>query len=238
MNLLATLLATLVKASSLLLLATAAIAQEPGPRQDHAALRHTIEQFLGVQATGLPGKVSISVGPIDSRLNLAACPVPQAFMPSGSRAWGKTTVGVRCTVPMSWTIYVAATIRVQGDYIAAAIPLAQGQTIEEQHIATISGDLTALPPGVITDASQAVGYTLSRSMPLGAPLRQDALRSQQAVKQGQMVRLVSAGPGFRISTEGRSMSNASEGQIAQVRTQSGQMVSGIAKLGGIVEVRF
>jgi flagella basal body P-ring formation protein FlgA len=222
----------------LLVLSNGAVAQESVSRQDHAVLRQTIEQFLGVQTVGLPGKASISVGPIDSRLNLPACPVPEAFMPNGSRAWGKTTVGVRCTVPAPWTIYVAASVRVHGDYFAAALPLAQGQTIEEKDIAKIAGDLTALPPGVITDPSQAVGRTLTRSIPFGAPLRQDALRSEQAVKQGQMVRVVSAGPGFRVSTEGRAMSSASEGQLAQVRTPSGQLVSGIARSGGIVEVRF
>lgn len=220
------------------LLSNAAAGQAPVARQDHTVLRQTIEQFLGVQASGLPGTISISVGSIDSRLNLPACPVPEAFLPNGSRAWGKTTVGVRCTVPQPWTVYVAATVRVHGEYIAAAVPLAPGRSIEETDIATVQGDLTALPPGVITDASQAVGHTLSRSLMPGMPLQQNALRSQQAVKQGQTVRLVSGGPGFSVTGEGRAMSSAGEGQIAQVRTPSGQMVSGIAKSGGIVEVRF
>jgi flagella basal body P-ring formation protein FlgA len=222
----------------LLLPALAAHAQLAAPRQDHAVLRQAIEQFLSVQAAGLSGQVSIAVGPIDSRLSLAACAAPEAFLPNGSRAWGKTTVGVRCSVPAPWTIYVAATVRVQGDYIAAAAPLAQGQSIGPNDIAKIKGDLTALPAGVVTDASQAVGYTLLRSVPLGTPLRQDALRSQQAVQQGQVVRVVSAGPGFRVSTEGRAMSNAGEGQIAQARTPNGQVVSGIAKMGGVVEVNY
>lgn len=222
----------------LLLLAHLAQAQTAVARQDHGMLRQVIEQFLAVQTTGLPGQVSIAIGPLDSRLNLAACAAPEAFLPNGSRAWGKTTVGVRCTVPAPWTIYVAATVRVQGDYIAAALPLTQGQSIGPNDIAKVRGDLTALPPGVITDAAQAVGYTLSRSIPLGGPLRQDALRSQQVVQQGQVVRLVSAGPGFRVSTEGRAMSNAGAGQVAQARTPTGQVVSGIAKLGGIVEVSY
>ncbi len=224
--------------SLLLLPALAAYAQSPAARQDHAVLRQTIEQFLKMQAAGLPGQVSIAVGPIDSRLSLAECAAPEAFLPNGSRAWGKTTVGVRCTVPAPWTVYVAATVRVQGSYIAAAAPLAQGQSIGPNDIASVKGDLAALPAGVITDASQAVGYTLSRSVPLGAPLRQDGLRSRQAVSQGQMVRLVSTGPGFSVSTEGRAMSNAGEGQSAQARTPNGQVVSGIAKMGGIVEVSY
>lgn len=213
-------------------------AQAREAHQSHAALRETIEQFLHRQASGLPGKVSVTVGAIDQRLRLPACAQPQAFLPRGSRAWGKTTVGVRCTVPSPWNIYVAATVRVQGSYIATAAPLAQGQSITQTDIAKVEGDLTMLPPGVITDESQAIGRTLSISLPLGTPLRQDALRMLQAVQQGQLVRLISGGPGFKVSAEARALNNAGDGQVAQARTQSGQVVSGIARLGGIVEVTY
>lgn len=213
-------------------------AQERSPRQEHAALHKTIEQFLQTQTQGLPGKASITVGSIDQRLNLPSCPQPEAFLPAGSRAWGKTTVGVRCTLPSPWTIYVAATIRVRGNYIAAAVPLAQGQTIGPSDIAEVKGDLTALPAGILTDTSQAIGRTLSISLPLGTPLRQDTLRSQQAVQQGQTVRLISGGPGFQVSGEARALNNATDGQVAQVRTPNGQVVSGVARAGGIVEITY
>jgi flagella basal body P-ring formation protein FlgA len=76
------------------------------------------------------------------------------------------------------------------------------------------------------------------SLPSGVPLRQDVLRSQQAVQQGQMIKLISAGPGFRVSAEARALNNATEGQVAQARTASGQVVSGIAKAGGVVEITY
>lgn len=218
--------------------AGSAFAQEAAARQDHAVLRETIERFLHTQATSLPGKISIAVGAIDPRLNLPSCVTPEAFFPQGSRAWGRTTVGVRCAAPARWIIYVAATVRVQGDYFAAATPLAQGQQIGPNDVVRMQGELTTLPPGVITDASQAVGRSLSLSVPAGAPLRLDALRGKQAVAQGQVVRLVSAGAGFRVSAEARALNNANDGQIAQARTASGQVISGIAKAGGIVEVTY
>jgi flagella basal body P-ring formation protein FlgA len=201
-------------------------------------LRHTVEQFLHIQAGGMPGKVSVEVGSIDSRLKLPACAQPQAFLPRGRRAWGKITVGVRCSVPSPWSIYVSAIVKVRGSYIITAAPLAQGQSIGPNDIAKVEGDLTMLPPGIVTDESQVIGRTLSISLPLGTPLRQDALRSEQAVQQGQIVRLVSGGPGFQVSGEARSLSNAADGQVAQARTSNGQVVSGIARLGGIVEVNY
>jgi len=49
---------------------------------------------------------------------------------------------------------------------------------------------------------------------------------------------VSSGPGFRVSAEARALNSAAEGQIAQARTASGQVVSGVAKAGGVVEVAY
>ncbi|HEY0847040.1 MAG TPA: flagellar basal body P-ring formation chaperone FlgA [Noviherbaspirillum sp.] len=218
-------------------LASMASAQTPH-RQDTAALRQAAEQFLRVQTAGLPGKVDIAVGTVDARTNLTACGALEPFLPNGSRLWGKTTVGMRCREPAPWTIYISATVRVTGDYVAAAAPLVQGQMVGPNDIVKIKGDLTTLPNGIITDPSQAVGRTVTVSLPAGTPLRSDALRAQQAVLQGQSVRVVSAGPGFQVSTEGRALNNAAEGQVAQARTASGQVVSGVAKAGGVVEVTY
>ena len=222
----------------LMLLLQAAIAQTPAARQDPVAIRQSVEQFLAIQTTGLPGQVSIAVGPVDNRTNLAPCPGPQPFLPNGSRAWGKTTVGVRCTAPTPWIIYVQAKVTVSGDYYAAAAPLAQGQVIGSKDLIKQRGELSALPTGIITDATQAIGKSMTVSLAAGTPLRLDALRGQLAVQQGQMVRLVSSGAGFQVSAEVRALTSATEGQVIQVRTQSGQQISGVARSGGVVEVAY
>ena len=205
-------------------------------RQDPALLRAAVEQFLQRQSGGLPGAVTIDVGQIDARLNLPACLQPEPFIAHGSRAWGKTAVGIRCTAPAPWTIYVTANVHVMAEYLAAAAPLVQGQMIGPGDIARVRGDLTMLPAGVITDAALAIGRTTMSSVQLGAPLRQDTLRAQAAVQMGQTIRLLSAGPGFSVSTEGRAMNNAAEGQTVQAKTSGGQIISGIARAGGILEV--
>lgn len=225
--------------SALLQLAAAALAQQAAPqRQDPEAIRKVVEHFLRVQSTGLPGEVSISAGDLDSRANLSACAAPEAFLPPGSRVWGRTTVGVRCTVPAAWTVYIQATVKVVGDYLTTAAPLAQGQVIGPQHLAKARGDLTQLPAGILTNSSQAVGRALTMSLPAGTPLRNDALRAQAAIQQGQAVRLSTAGTGFRISAEGKALNTAAEGQVVQARTPSGQVVSGVARNGGVIEVTY
>ncbi|MHB1247059.1 MAG: flagellar basal body P-ring formation chaperone FlgA [Sulfuriferula sp.] len=215
-----------------------AAAQNDGGRQDPAAVRQVAEQFLQAQTRGLPGHVSISVNKLDPRLDLAACAAPQAFMPTGSRVWGKTTVGIRCTVPTPWTVYIQAKVSVVAAYIVTAAPLAQGQLVSATDLATMQGDLTTLPVGIITDATQAIGRTVTMSLQAGTALRQDSLRSVPAVQQGQTVRLVSVGQGFQVSSEGQALTSAGEGQLVQARTQAGQMIRGIAKAGGVVEVSY
>jgi flagella basal body P-ring formation protein FlgA len=58
------------------------------------------------------------------------------------------------------------------------------------------------------------------------------------VQMGQTIRLVSTGAGFQISTEGRAMNNAVVGQTVQARTLNGQLVSGIARAGGVLDVAY
>lgn len=207
-------------------------------RQDANALRAVAEQFLLTQAAGLPGEVSVKVGAVDPRTALGHCPAPEAFQQPGARAWGKTTVGVRCTAPSMWTIFIQAQVNVKAEYVAAAVPLAQGQPVEQGQLMLVKGDIAAMPNGIITDMGQAIGRTPTVSLAAGTPLRLDTLKSKPVVQQNQAVRLVLNGNGFSVSSEGRAIGTAGEGQVVQVRTASGTVVSGTAKAGGMVEVAF
>jgi flagella basal body P-ring formation protein FlgA len=218
-----------------LLACSLAVPARAQPAQDGGAVRKVVEQFLQTQSAGLPGKVTITVGQVDPRMALAACPDPQAFQQPGARAWGKITVGVRCTAP-SWTVYIQAQVNVIAEYVAAAAPLAQGQPIDASQLAIVKGGQVALPNGIVTDMAQAIGRTPTISLPAGTPLRLDNLKSKPVVMANQTVRVISNGAGFSVSAEGRALTNAAEGQVVQVRTPSGAMLSGTAKAGGIVEV--
>lgn len=232
----------LLLASFLLLGAIApALAQNSNnaaPRHDPAQIRLQVEHFLRTQTAGLPGETTATVGAVDERLSLPMCAASEAFLPNGARLWGRTSVGVRCTAPSPWTIYVTATIQVTGEYLVAATPLSTGQVLTSADVTKVVGDLTNLPSGYLNDIEQVIGRTASVSFPAGATLRADALRAPQVIRQGQNIRLVSIGPGFRVTAEGRALNNATEGQTTQARTPSGQVVSGVARAGGIIEVTY
>ncbi len=207
-------------------------------RQDLTMVKNKIEEFLITQTAGYPGKVTVAAGAIDPNLKLAQCAEPEVFLPPGSRAWGKTSVGVRCNVPSAWTIYVQAKVSVRAQYLVAAIPLAQGHAMAAQDVVLEEGDLTQLPPGVFTDVTQVIGRFVGISMAAGSVLRQDMLKMPPVVQQGQTILLTSGGKWFSVSAEGKALNNASEGQVVQVKVDSGQVVSGIARAGGKVEVSF
>lgn len=207
-------------------------------KQNLNLIKEKIAEFLQTQTIGYPGKVKTQVGAIDPNLKLAGCHDLQVFVPSGSRAWGKTTVGVKCEAPSAWTIYVQANVSVLAQYLVAAAPLGQGQIVTAKDVIFENGDLTQLPAGVFTDATQAIGRSVNISMNAGTVLRQEMLKITPVVQQGQTVKLVSSGVGFSVSAEGKAMGKANEGQVVQVKVASGQLVTGIARAGGQIEVGY
>ncbi|MDI6750035.1 MAG: flagellar basal body P-ring formation chaperone FlgA [Pseudomonadota bacterium] len=206
-------------------------------QQDAAPVKKAIDAWLKVQTRGLPGQVSWEIGGLDAGNQLAPCKQFDIGRPPGARTWGRTHLIVRC-LDAGWRIYVPVHVRVKGDYLIAAKPIAQGQTISAEDLATQSGDLSELPPNILTDSALAIGKTASASIPAGRPLRADLLKTPLVIRQGQTVRIVSQGPGFAVSNEGRALTNAREGEIAQVRLVNGQVVSGTARADGSVEVGY
>ncbi|MBY0574209.1 MAG: flagella basal body P-ring formation protein FlgA, partial [Undibacterium sp.] len=57
------------------------------------------------------------------------------------------------------------------------------------------------------------------------------------IKDGQTIKINNNGLGFKVSNEATAIGNASEGQLARAKTASGQVIAGIARFGGIIEVR-
>lgn len=198
-------------------------------------LRPVIERFLLSQTAGLPGKVGIT---IDTPMSgaLPACDTAEPFLPNGARLWGRASVGIRCNAGQPWTRYVPVRIAVVANYYVATRTINAGEALATADFALREGDLTTLPRSVITNASQLDGVVAVNRIASGAPLRLELLRGAIAVHSGQNVRVVTQGTGFVASTEGRAMTNAAVGAVVQVKTQNGQMVTGIVREDGSVEI--
>lgn len=216
------------------------LCSQPGSAyQDPQPVRKAVEDFLKIQTQGLPGQASFKIGAMDPRNNLTPCQDFDVGLAPGARLWGRSNVTVHCQAEGGWKIFLPVEIRVVGNYLLTARPLTQGQVLVEADLTRNRGDLTALPDGILTELNQAVGRSAAQSLAAGRPLRGDMLRQALAIQQGQTVKVISKGPGFQVTGgDGRALNSASDGQVAQVRMANGHVVSGIARVGGVVEVSY
>ena len=200
-------------------------------------IRQTIETFAKQQTAHLSGQVNVMVGAIE-QVQLPACAQLQTFMPLGAKLWGNSSIGVRCSQGADWTLYVPVTVRVQAPVVVATRPLASGKILADEDLTLQMAELTQLPAGVFSSVQDAVGKVLTAGVVAGNPLRQDMLRAPIVVRQGQSVRLIAQGKGFKVSSEGKALSNAAVGQNVQVKAQNGQTVSGVVQADGSIEVLY
>jgi len=204
-------------------------------QQSHAQIREVTLAFAQAQTRSLPGKVSIKVEDIDSRVVLPACATLEAFLPGGAQMMGKTSIGVRCNEQPGWSIFVQTTIRASTTILVSNRPLAQGSVLSTNDFTLQNGELGQ--PGILTDPEQAIGKTLRFAIGAGQVLRQDMLRAPWIVTQGQTVDTLTRGDGFTVRSSGQVLNNGAAGQSVQVRMPSGQVVSGTVTAEGGVEVR-
>ena len=72
----------------------------------------------------------------------------------------------------------------------------------------------------------------------GQPLLRDGFRARPVLAQGDTVKLLYSGQGFSVSTQGRALSGAVDGQSVRVVTDSGRTISGTARPNRVVELTF
>ncbi|HTJ99379.1 MAG TPA: flagellar basal body P-ring formation chaperone FlgA [Bordetella sp.] len=203
--------------------------------QDPAAVQQVAQDYLLQQLSSLPAQPNIQIDEVRTD-RLPACDALTAYTTGPMRPRARMSVGVRCTAPKPWNVYVQASVSLPGQYFVAARPINAGETLQMNDLAPRDGDLINLPPGAITDPQSVIGMTASYRIGMGQPIRATNLRSAGSVQRGQMVRITARGAGFVVSSEGQVMQNAAPGSTVEVKTSSGQIVSGILQPQGNVEV--
>ncbi|HWL29149.1 MAG TPA: flagellar basal body P-ring formation chaperone FlgA [Burkholderiaceae bacterium] len=203
--------------------------------QDPAAVSAEVDAFLRGQAASYPGSTHIIVEP--PRLtNQPACAHLQAFLPTGQRLRSRMTVGVRCMAPQTWTTYVQANLSILGYYYVANRSIQVGDILSLDDLSAREGDILRLSGGTVFDPSQAVGYVASQRIPAGGPIKARSLRSPDSIQRGQTVRTEARGLGFVATGEGKALENGAPGSQIQVRSSSGQIVSGTVLNANTVQV--
>uniref|UniRef100_UPI0039EEA5D8 flagellar basal body P-ring formation chaperone FlgA n=1 Tax=Bordetella sputigena TaxID=1416810 RepID=UPI0039EEA5D8 len=215
--------------------AARAQAQAADRPQDPAVVQQVAQNYLMQQLATLPAQPNIQMDEVHTE-RLPACDALTASMSGPMRPRARMSVGVRCSSPRPWNVYVQATVSLPGQYYVAARPINAGETLRLEDLAPRDGDLINLPPGAITDPQSVIGMTVGYRIGMGQPVRATNLRSAGSVQRGQTVRITARGAGFVVSSEGQVMQNATPGSTVEVKTSSGQIVSGILQPQGNVEV--
>lgn len=202
--------------------------------QDHQLLRDAVSAFISRETAATPGKVSFQIGELDSRLVLAKCEKPETFLPTGSTLLGKTSIGVRCAEKNTWTIFIPVQIQTSVTLLISAHSLPVGHVLAEADLASQTMEITQT--GGVMDKQTVLGKTLKVSIGAGQVLREDMLRAPFCVSQGQTVQLITQGDRFVVRSSGVALSNASEGQMVKIRNNADKVVSGLARISGVVEI--
>lgn len=220
----------------------AAMAFSPGALcgewQSLPAIQDAVEAFVKEKTANQPGERTITASRIDSRLKLAKCMQLQPYLPAGGRLWGNSSIGVRCLAPSTWSLYVPVLIKVSNHVLVAVRPISSGQPVQADDVELQLRDVTQFAGSALTSLDQVAGRNVVAPIPNGTVLRAEMLRAANIVRQGQSVKLVAQGNGFTITSEGQAMGNATVGQVVAVKTRSGQLIKGVARSEGVVEVNF
>ena len=213
-------------------------AAESAAAMSPAVLEETLRLYVDTQTVGLPGRVEIQVDSVAGRPPLAPCAAVEPFIPPGTRLWGRSTLGMRCREGARWSVLMPVQVRIYGPGLRSARPLFAGRALDAGDFEVVDMELTREAPGILTSLDEVSDQVMARGLPAGSSLRREQFRPRPVASAGDQVRLVYVGAGFSVASSGKVLHAVAEGQAARVQVESGRVLSGIAKAGRTVEVRF
>src|SRR5450755_516960 len=129
--------------------AEAARADESAGSGAATGLAPELEQQVRKLALGSGGaapagvtRIEVVVGQLDPRLHLAPCQHVEPYLPDGTRLWGKSRIGLRCTQGVSkWNVYLPITVKVFGKALVATSGISSGAVLTAADLAQAEVDL-------------------------------------------------------------------------------------------------
>lgn len=212
----------------------------------HASDSESIERILNTARTFAATtigtsdgqEVEIEIGQLDSRLQLTRCAhPPTAQLAPGARTEGHTTINVRCSAPVSWSLFVPARIERHVEILVLERPIARQQVIRPEDVRLERQAVSGLTNGYFTEPEAVVGMASRRRLMPGQVLTSAHVTQQRIVKRGQEVTLFSARPGLVVRMKGVALEDGSEGARIRVRNSSSKrVVEGYVEPSGAVRV--
>lgn len=185
----------------------------------------------------MPLRMEVQVGKLDPRLNLAPCLRVEPYLPSGSKLWGRTRIGMRCVEGAKpWNVFMPVTIRAFGPAWVLVNNVSMGEVLTHEHAMQSEVDWAESPHSIIALPDDWVGQTAARNLTAGMALRQTMVKAPEIFKPGAGVKVVVQGSGFAVTSSGKALESGSAGQNVRVRMENGRTVIGTVNQQGEVVV--
>lgn len=222
------------------LLATAfqplALAAEIEPMERILSTAHAFAAAM--LGTAADQETEIEIGQLDSRLQLTRCAhPPTAQLAPGARTEGHTTINVRCSDPVSWSLFVPARIERHLSVVVLERPVARQHVIQPEDVRLERQAVSGLTNGYFTETEAVVGLATRRRLVPGQVLTSAHVTQRRVVERGQEVTLFSARPGLVVRMKGIALEDGTEGARIRVRNStSKRVVEGYVEPSGAVRV--
>ncbi|NEX21077.1 flagellar basal body P-ring formation protein FlgA [Thiorhodococcus mannitoliphagus] len=226
----------LIACAGLILSSAMAHAGETEPLE---RILESARSFLAQRLSDDPStETRIELGQLDSRLKLRRCAhIPTAQLAPGGRTDGNTTVNVRCSEPVGWSIFVPVRIERHAEVVVTARALARKQLIKGQDVRLERKETSGLTSGYFSDPAAVIGQETKRRLVPGQVLTASHVAPPQLVERGQEVILYAVRPGLTVRMKGEALEDGAEGQRIRVRNRSSKrVVEGYVEPSGAIRV--
>ncbi len=156
-----------------------------------------------------------------------ACDRPYEIAAADASRPDRLRFTVRCPGQARTTVYqVRATLHADVLVATAAIPA--GTRLAAADVTLASRDLAGAPDAV-TDPAALAGRVNRRALKAGQMVQIRMLKSADAVRRGQAVKIVSRAAGVEVSTTGTALQNGARSETIRVRN---------ARTGKVIDARI
>ena len=189
------------------------------------------------QKFGGPNNASIKVFPPETELNLASCNKLAISVPGGpSSINGNIRVGVKCLQANGWTIFLSANVQQKKTYFVAKRQIPYGEILKAEDLVPAQDFPDNIPMDAVFDLRQAVGRGVVEIVEKNTAILSRHFSNQAVISNGQAVKVLVQGSGFKVTSDGKALGNASVGQFVKIKLNSGQVVTAVAKTQGFAEI--
>ena len=189
--------------------------------QSHEMIIAAVEEHLHKSASHNDGTAKIDITPFDHRLRVNHCDEAlETFSPPGAKSTGKTIVGVRCSNPNPWTLYVSANIIIENLVVIATRDLDRGTVISANDVALAKRETNRLLRGHFNSIDEVTNRTLKRSVRRHQVITPSKLIAMKTIKRGEQITILAGNGNVQVRMIGKALRHGNPGDLIPVQNMT------------------